>query len=321
MVDALDLGSSVERRAGSNPVTRICNRLLQQCLLTKRDYTEKVTSGMRILKTHTRVISSVGWNARLITEKALVQVQYDPSIKTKGCINTFSVYKITNKINGKVYIGFTSYSIEKRFREHINKSKYESNVIRPLYVAMRKYGVEQFFIDLIETVEARQEACRREKFWIKHYNSYGEGGYNATKGGDDGSSKSKCVFKISTEDFSILEKYESTHEAGKSINKPNAKISKACSEQSTGIAYGYFWIYEEDFDNLKISLEDYLIQKYQINGKNKCVLQINPLNGEVIKRYLSISDASKSTGIPYKRIHRVCSGERNKCKGFIWKYY
>lgn len=101
------------------------------------------------------------------------------------------IYKITNLVNNKVYIGKTSLpSVERRFQEHkrdYNRS-FRGIEKRPLYEAMKKYGIENFFIEEIEWVATEDEACQKEKFWIKEYNSYigfpNSNGYNATLGGD-----------------------------------------------------------------------------------------------------------------------------------------
>ena len=60
------------------------------------------------------------------------------------------IYKITNDINGKIYIGKTLNSLEHRFNEHKRASRKKCCENRPLYSAMRKYGVENFSITLIE---------------------------------------------------------------------------------------------------------------------------------------------------------------------------
>ena len=60
------------------------------------------------------------------------------------------IYQITNDVNQKIYIGKTENSIEKRFKEHCWDASRERNEKRPLYNAMRKYGVEHFHIELIE---------------------------------------------------------------------------------------------------------------------------------------------------------------------------
>ena len=92
------------------------------------------------------------------------------------------IYAIQNDINDKVYIGKTNLTIEQRFAIHCRDSKKDSEQIRPLYRAMAKYGEEHFSIRIIEECST-QDACSREKHWIKYFNSF-ENGYNATEGGD-----------------------------------------------------------------------------------------------------------------------------------------
>ena len=90
------------------------------------------------------------------------------------------IYQITNDINDKIYIGKTEFNIQKRFKEHCSDAFRNRNEKRPLYAAMRKYGIEHFSIELIEETDNPEE---REKYWIKEKNSY-HNGYNATLGGD-----------------------------------------------------------------------------------------------------------------------------------------
>ena len=93
-----------------------------------------------------------------------------------------NIYKISNDINDKLYIGKSQKSIDIRFKEHCRESKSDRFENRPLYKAMRKYGISHFKISLIESVPF-SELCEREKYWISYYNSY-KTGYNATLGGD-----------------------------------------------------------------------------------------------------------------------------------------
>lgn len=95
------------------------------------------------------------------------------------------IYKITNNINKKVYIGQTN-NINRRFREHKNCGGIEEQN-KLLYYAINKYGIENFSFDIIEgPIEDYNE---REKYWIKYYNSYIEEenswGYNMTAGGEE----------------------------------------------------------------------------------------------------------------------------------------
>ncbi len=92
------------------------------------------------------------------------------------------IYKIINDINDKVYIGKTLSSIEERFKQHKKDSLKESEQIRPLYRAMRKYGIEKFHIEKVEECPL-EILSDREKYWIEFFSSY-KNGYNATIGGD-----------------------------------------------------------------------------------------------------------------------------------------
>ena len=92
------------------------------------------------------------------------------------------IYKITNQINQKIYIGKTVNSIIERWKEHLHDYKKQQYEKRPLYSAMNKYGIENFIIEEIEEVDVK-ELSIREIYWIEYYNSY-KNGYNATLGGD-----------------------------------------------------------------------------------------------------------------------------------------
>lgn len=99
------------------------------------------------------------------------------------------IYKITNKINGKIYIGKTSLpKIEDRMQQHIRDSKKARCEKRPLYDAFNKYGIENFTIEEIEQVANDDIASQREQYWIKNLRTYvgfeDSIGYNATLGGD-----------------------------------------------------------------------------------------------------------------------------------------
>lgn len=103
------------------------------------------------------------------------------------------IYKITNLKNNKIYIGKTTQSIEKRFKEHLNeaarykhcvdsgkKFNYESR----LYAAMYKYGTENFQIDLLSELSDDIDINQKEKDFIDEYNTLNPAiGYNISPGG------------------------------------------------------------------------------------------------------------------------------------------
>lgn len=107
-------------------------------------------------------------------------------LAVKGDVFVGYIYKITNLINNKVYIGQTSRTIEKRWKEHLrhgfnpNNAEYQ----RHLYKSMRKYGKEAFTIETVESCD-NDLMSERETFWVKFYNSTDpKFGYNLTFGGE-----------------------------------------------------------------------------------------------------------------------------------------
>lgn len=87
------------------------------------------------------------------------------------------IYKITNKVNGKSYIGQTRYTIEFRWRQHQHK---KDNTY--FHNAIHKYGIDNFSIEILEECDFR-DLNSREIFYIAKYDTFNSG-YNLTIGGD-----------------------------------------------------------------------------------------------------------------------------------------
>lgn len=110
------------------------------------------------------------------------------------------VYKITNNINGKVYIGITTCSLEYRWSRHLTEGRNENNT-KHLYKAMRKYGLDNFSIKQIDSTDDFEELGRLERYYIKKYNSQSpEKGYNLTAGGESNQWDANLAAKLSHED-------------------------------------------------------------------------------------------------------------------------
>lgn len=95
------------------------------------------------------------------------------------------IYKITNLINNKVYIGKTVRTIEQRFKRHCYDAKKNPNTKNHFHRALLHYGSENFKIEQIDTAETPKELNEKEQYWINLYQSK-EFGYNMTPGGDGG---------------------------------------------------------------------------------------------------------------------------------------
>lgn len=155
------------------------------------------------------------------------------------------IYKITNKINNKIYIGKVyNRSTMERFKRHCNDAKpnAKSLIDRAIY----KYGKENFIVEVIDTVDSLDELGRKEKFWISKYNSIDKNiGYNLTLGGDGGNT---YQFKTKEEMIQIRKKL-SQSKLGK--NNPMSRSVKITNEV-TGEVKIFDSMYEaKQFFNLK----------------------------------------------------------------------
>lgn len=124
------------------------------------------------------------------------------------------IYKITNNINGKIYIG-QSNNIQRRFSEHQNRGA-ASRI--PVDVAIQKYGKENFSFEIIEECTIEQ-LNQKETYWINHFNSI-ENGYNCSVGGDQQSIGSNNGRAILTEnEVKIIRTAYNNHERRKDVYK------------------------------------------------------------------------------------------------------
>lgn len=208
------------------------------------------------------------------------------------------IYKIINLINGKLYIGKTSNSIEERWDEHIRDSRKERCEKRPLYDAFSKYGIENFQIEEIEQVENDEIASQREIYWIDKLRTYigfdDCNGYNATLGGD---SKRYYNYKELADAYLEL---GTIRAVAKKFNCDVSTVRKACQENNVSII---------------------------TNHRQKRVKRIS-LDGQEIKEYSSLTEAAKEL-FPNKNVHSTVNNISNalqlpyrnkKAYNYIWEY-
>ena len=138
------------------------------------------------------------------------------------------VYKITNTINNKVYIGITQ-SIEKRRIQHFNCKKKH-----PLYNAIKKYGKNNFTFEVIDTSNDRKSLCELEKYYIKLYNSNDRKyGYNITSGGEDNKGTSNPRATLTEDEVILIRKlrYENSLTCSEAHKLFSNKISFSAFEK------------------------------------------------------------------------------------------
>jgi group I intron endonuclease len=94
------------------------------------------------------------------------------------------IYKVTNKINGKSYIGQTTKTLIQRKRAHYNAMRYDNYYF---HNALKKYNKEDFEWKIIEKCNSAEELNEMEFHYIKQYKSHKlENGYNISFGGSGG---------------------------------------------------------------------------------------------------------------------------------------
>lgn len=225
------------------------------------------------------------------------------------------IYKITNLINGKVYIG-QSKDIYYRWYDHKKESRKNRKDI-VLYCAFAKYGIENFSFEIVEECSL-EDLDEKEIFYIKQYNSYinweNSNGYNMTIGGalchthvgnDDQGIK---VYQYD-KDGNFISEYRNMNKAAKAVGlKGTASILQAIKKN--GLAKGYQW------------RREYIekIPKYTKKKNTLKVLQYDK-EGNFIKIHNSIEEASRSVNCNRSLIEQCCEGHCKTGKGFIWRYY
>lgn len=129
------------------------------------------------------------------------------------------IYKITNDINSKVYIGKTEVSVEKRWKQHLNDYKRECYADRAIYKAMKKYGIKHFSIEEIDTADDPIKLANLECHYIALYDSF-KNGYNCTLGGFGVAwVNEKLVLDSYAKNKSLIAVYKETGITQKTIRK------------------------------------------------------------------------------------------------------
>jgi len=95
----------------------------------------------------------------------------------------FIIYKITNKVNGKIYIGQTTQGLKVRLGVHFSEArKGKTNSV--IHAAIRKYGKENFDSEEICRCKSKKQMDDAEKFYIRYFKARSPIGYNLTDGGE-----------------------------------------------------------------------------------------------------------------------------------------
>ena len=222
------------------------------------------------------------------------------------------IYCITNKINSKQYIGQTIRTIEDRYKQHLRRIKHNYDNLY-LYVAMDKYGKENFWVHQVEKIvcKSRDELQKRlneqEIFYILLFETRQPNGYNMTAGGillpNTYKSKPVCNYDL---DGNLIKEFDSIAEASRYYNIQVGDISMCCNRGRIKMVKGFIWRFKgDDYDVKTINIRHHTVRQYDFNGN-------------LINTFACLDDAVKYTG--NSNIASVCRGEKKSANGYVWRY-
>lgn len=208
------------------------------------------------------------------------------------------IYKITNIINNKIYIGKTIRTAEIRWQEHIRESKLNKDFTNiPLYNAFNKYGIENFNFQILEENIPNNLLNQREKKYIKLYNSQDkEKGYNIADGGNGGRIFSKLtednvlnIIKILKDENNL----DSFSTIGEKFNISGSSIR--------AINVGESW----KQDNIS-----YPIRKYNITGLSINKDNYKKIINDILNSKESLKNIQKKYNLSEDKITSINQGKR-----------
>lgn len=244
------------------------------------------------------------------------------------------IYIIRNYINEKVYIGQTTKNIEDRWKQHLYNAINSKTRNQALYLAMRKYGVENFYIEELENVCDDLSLDDKEIYYIKEFNSLAPNGYNETLGGskfkdDNPMYHDEIRTKVSKHfigDKNPAKRPEVREKIRKSRlgTKASDETKKKMSQNN-----GRYWLGK----NLSKETRDKISKNHGCRGKfgglnpnAKQVARIDKDSFEILETYDSISSAIKwvqsnvKEGASQIGISHCCGGHQKTAFGYIWKF-
>ena len=237
------------------------------------------------------------------------------------------IYKITNLINGKCYIGQTIRTVKERWTEHCKpyNGKFGKLLID---LAIRKYGKEKFEVKTIYKASSIEDLNKKEQFYIKKLKTMGKDGYNLTTGGDNYIRSEETKKKISLSQIG-----PKNHRYGKKASKETRRKQSESHKGEKNNFYGKThtpkvrkiisdMMKKRGNGQLGLKRSKSTRKKLSENQKGKIPGNARPIicneNG---KNYRSIAEAGRQLKLGPSSIYDVLKGKLNQTKGYSFSYF
>ena len=216
------------------------------------------------------------------------------------------IYRATNVINGKCYIGQTVHSLAKRISGHLNISNCGAETA--FHKAIRKYDIDSFKWEVLCECLSREELNAQEIFFIKKYNAYGNGGYNMSYGGEsnDGWVPSDTTIenfkKASKKRWAKKSEREKTSCAVKKLYKDNPKLREYINNKIRKITQSEEYKKKKSEEARKRwQKEDYRNKRLKL-AQNKGYRK--RLSSSIKKSWANDDERRKNTSILMKKLRK-----------------
>lgn len=222
-------------------------------------------------------------------------------------MRTYYIYKATNLVNGKCYIGQTV-DLHSRIWQH--QRCYEKERC-DFHDAIQEFGFHNFKWDVLDSCTDKEKASDLEKYYIEKYDTF-KNGYNMTKGGNGGCFwKAKPIVRL-TLSGDFVKRYDSAGET-KLDGFSDSDVLLNCKNKSY-TCKGFMFMFEDEY--LKNGAKKY---NKPASKKQKPIIQCD-LNGNFVKEFKSVSNASQETDIRRTAISNVLTGNLKSAGGFLFVY-
>ena len=249
---------------------------------------------------------------------------------------TYQIYLVTNTTNNKKYVGQTikrdipgkRNNFLKRWEQHVKESFRPKRRRNRFHDAINHYGEHAFKVELIEDDVLESLVDERESYYIELYDTFGENGYNSTRGGQGVHGikfSQETLKKLSNNSKKVWEELRNNETK---LKIRNQKISSKLKGQSKSLDTR-----KKLSDSAKIRMignsNPFYGKKHSLETKNKLSsYYVNPIcqfdeQGNYIKTFQNIDTICRELSLPKSadaRITVICKGKGFKAYGYIWRF-